>query len=355
MMSKSATEQVIEALKTVISDFNNNLTEQFGDNFKELNLAVKELVQWQENYKSQLLDMSTQYAEGVKSITQTEASVAHISEHTSEIPKTMQDLKTVMEVNQHQVGELESHLEAFKNIRAKAVEALPEIEKRIDETINGVQSATSKLSEGLEDSANKLSSAFIKTAEDFEDSSTVVNSSLQSTSDYLASNSASITQTLDDSTTQLSDDLNKLVTEFQKRGPEVVDIHKQGNEDIKGSYVEIGKALQDSMSGVQKEFQSQLESMVEVLKTKVESTISEQLNHTDAIRKNLTSFAEKSMTDTAEVVKSQTSMIDQALEKEINSSMQQLGSSLNSITQKFTKDYQVLVTEMQNVINTNRK
>ncbi|RMD63219.1 hypothetical protein D6833_05875, partial [Candidatus Parcubacteria bacterium] len=34
MLSKSATEQVINALKDVISDFNQNLTEQFGDNFK---------------------------------------------------------------------------------------------------------------------------------------------------------------------------------------------------------------------------------------------------------------------------------------------------------------------------------
>ena len=48
MMSKSATEQVIEALKQVITDFNNNLTEQFGDNFKQLNEAVLHLVEWQE-------------------------------------------------------------------------------------------------------------------------------------------------------------------------------------------------------------------------------------------------------------------------------------------------------------------
>lgn len=46
MLSKSATEQVIEALKQVIQDFNNNLIEQFGDNFKALNDAVLKLVTW---------------------------------------------------------------------------------------------------------------------------------------------------------------------------------------------------------------------------------------------------------------------------------------------------------------------
>ncbi|MCF1432168.1 MAG: MotA/TolQ/ExbB proton channel family protein, partial [Shewanella sp.] len=81
-LSKSATEQVIEALKQVIVDFNNNLTEQFGENFKQLNEAVHKLVEWQENYKLQLAQMQQQYAHGVESISATEASVAHISEQS---------------------------------------------------------------------------------------------------------------------------------------------------------------------------------------------------------------------------------------------------------------------------------
>ena len=74
-LSKSATETVIEALKQVITDFNNNLTEQFGENFKQLNESVKELVIWQENYKVQIADMTEQYKLGVSSIAATEKSV----------------------------------------------------------------------------------------------------------------------------------------------------------------------------------------------------------------------------------------------------------------------------------------
>ena len=43
-LSKGATEEIINALKKVISDFNTNLTEQFGDNFKQLNEAVKNMI-----------------------------------------------------------------------------------------------------------------------------------------------------------------------------------------------------------------------------------------------------------------------------------------------------------------------
>lgn len=43
LMAKGATEQIIDALKQVIIDFNNNLTEQFGENFKALDASVKNL------------------------------------------------------------------------------------------------------------------------------------------------------------------------------------------------------------------------------------------------------------------------------------------------------------------------
>lgn len=50
-LSKGATEEIIKALEDVISDFNDNLVEQFGENFKQLNQACLELVKWQEGHK----------------------------------------------------------------------------------------------------------------------------------------------------------------------------------------------------------------------------------------------------------------------------------------------------------------
>jgi chromosome segregation ATPase len=131
MLSKSATETVIEALKQVITDFNNNLTEQFGENFKELNKAVEKLVEWQENYKVQLDDMTQQYAQGVTAITETESAVSRIQEQTTQIPDSMTKLGEVMMVNQHQIDELGRHLEAFKDVRDKAVEAVPSLKEQI--------------------------------------------------------------------------------------------------------------------------------------------------------------------------------------------------------------------------------
>ena len=65
-LSKSATEQVIEALKKVIVDFNRNLTEQFGENFKKLDDSVRKLVEWQEGYRRQLEQLHSLYDQSVQ-------------------------------------------------------------------------------------------------------------------------------------------------------------------------------------------------------------------------------------------------------------------------------------------------
>jgi hypothetical protein len=53
-LAEMSSKTLVEALRDVIRDFNTNLTEQFGDNFKELNAAVHKLVEWQEQYRQSL-------------------------------------------------------------------------------------------------------------------------------------------------------------------------------------------------------------------------------------------------------------------------------------------------------------
>jgi biopolymer transport protein ExbB/TolQ len=46
--------ETLEALEIVVKEFNKNLTEQFGDNFKLLNESVKSMIIWQENYRTHI-------------------------------------------------------------------------------------------------------------------------------------------------------------------------------------------------------------------------------------------------------------------------------------------------------------
>lgn len=305
-LSKSATEQVITALKQVIVDFNHNLTEQFGENFKQLNTAVGALVQWQENYRQQLEHMIEQYAHGVQAITQTETSVANISHETAQIPVVMEKLKSVLDINQHQIDGLSNHLHVFADMRDKAVQAVPQIQQRIDETITAVQQASSQLVDGINESAANLSNAIIKTATEFDDSSSRVNGALQATSDHLASESEVIKTTLIDSVTQIREDFYGFIHQLQ------------GSQQAQLQAFET--AIAQMMSGY-KESEAQIKN-----------------------------FAQTTISSTEESVLKQTRAIDQALEQELNRTMSELGSALTTITRKFTEDYQTLVNEMNKVV-----
>ncbi len=62
-LSEMGSKALVEALRDVIKDFNSKITEQFGDNFKELNAAVGRLLEWQEQYKEILNQTSSRITE----------------------------------------------------------------------------------------------------------------------------------------------------------------------------------------------------------------------------------------------------------------------------------------------------
>ncbi|STH67946.1 Uncharacterised protein [Escherichia coli] len=155
LMAKGATEQIIDALRQVIIDFNENLTEQFGENFKALDASVKKLVEWQENYKTQVELMSEQYQQSVESLVETKTAVAGIWEECKEIPLAMSELREVLQVNQHQISELSRHLETFVAIRDKATTVLPEIQNKMAEVGELLKSGAQMLVHLLSKPASK--------------------------------------------------------------------------------------------------------------------------------------------------------------------------------------------------------
>jgi hypothetical protein len=50
-LSEMGSKALVEALRDLIKDFNAKISEQFGENFKELNAAVGQLLVWQKQYK----------------------------------------------------------------------------------------------------------------------------------------------------------------------------------------------------------------------------------------------------------------------------------------------------------------
>lgn len=154
ILTKSATEEVILALNQLIKDFNYQLTEQFGENFKQLNHTVFGLIKWQENYKQQLEQMQVQYQNHTNAVAATQQAIdnihdnlSHIAHHAQSIPDSMERLAVAIELSHTQIDTLYDHLAAFADMKDKAVAALPSLSEQIDTMLQGMDDASQKLTE----------------------------------------------------------------------------------------------------------------------------------------------------------------------------------------------------------------
>lgn len=208
-LSKGATEEIIRALENVIADFNKNLTDQFGDNFKQLNESVKNMILWQENYKNdievfeqKLNNSLSKYDEHLSDVSQEFNSMLeatkefnnasqetmklnlqniekssdeiknissvleNMSNSYSEIATTSNALKDIIETNKNQIANLEVHLQSLTTIGEKAsisVQVIDDFSSRIQESLNGQSEAlknlTSEISTQLPESLDELNRA----------------------------------------------------------------------------------------------------------------------------------------------------------------------------------------------------
>lgn len=94
-------EEFIYALEEVVRDFNKNLTEQFGDNFKQLNEAVKNMILWQDNYKSYIIESEQSISHIIKELKQIslvkESEQANIQKLIDNLTSSSDKVKTSLE------------------------------------------------------------------------------------------------------------------------------------------------------------------------------------------------------------------------------------------------------------------
>ncbi|HRL20816.1 MAG TPA: hypothetical protein PLG97_03200 [Alcaligenes sp.] len=299
LLSKSATEQVIEALSRVITEFNQNLTEQFGDNFKRLDESVKKLVDWQVEYKGQMEKMTELFDLGVKSIDGTRVAVEAIKVETGRIPQDMQALSGVLSVNQHQIQELARHLDAFIEMRAQATQAMPEIQRKLEEV-------GSKIREG----ADAMTKIILEGAAEFGDSVMGTNQSLIKTAHEIAGMSEAISQELTSSM-----------------------IKVEQNTDLISNG--ISQAVQTAMGHIE----ANVSQSADALNQSMEQTVNTMRQTVERGLNGLERQITDVVSQTEKAVNAQIQGVDKALETQLNAALDQLGSALATIAKHLLDTY----------------
>ena len=413
ILSQSASEQVILALKTVITSFNDTFTEQFGENFKHLDASVGKLLEWQNSYAHQLEEMANKYQMGVESISTTAHTLGTICEYTKTIPKTMESLHSVMAINQTQIIDLEIRLEAFKTLRDKAIEAMPHISKQLDGLMKNIAASVSSASNHYEnmfskfkkyeehillDAKNHHKQMLLESKEMMEtfnlehntantEFARVATEQLGSMRKHIQASVTTFSTSLNETAINIGEALvstNKNISSAADAMQNIArDISNQSEEmhaqlgvslslinekvhkliiSIKEESSQTAQILMNSNEALSEnttQIQEELQNSIYGLQTRLEDVFK---NIFDTQMKGITKTFEKfdeqvesAVTLTGKTVEKQVHLLDKQMQTEVGRVMDEMGEGLVTITQQFTRDYTKLTQEMNKVVHSHHQ
>ena len=131
--------QIVKALEKVIKEFNTEISEQLGENFKKFNEALGRLIHLQEYYEEQLENMDKTLKSAVESMSRAEGSLIEISESASTIPENMRQLREVMGTMNRQIETINDQLKLFIEVRERTNKALADTQRNLNSTSEHLQ------------------------------------------------------------------------------------------------------------------------------------------------------------------------------------------------------------------------
>jgi hypothetical protein len=158
LMAEANSKALIEALQKIVTDFNTTLKEQFGENFKQLNLAVEKLVVWQETYKLQLDDLITAETATRESMKASSDSFKAIVTSADHFSQTAKDLQQLLKALEEQKKTLNTQLTLLTDVVKDVSGKLPLLEPQI-------LAMVTQVSTGVATAQKDLAAAFAKAAQ----------------------------------------------------------------------------------------------------------------------------------------------------------------------------------------------
>jgi len=130
-MAEANSRALVQALQSVVQDFNSQVNDQFGDNFKHLNAAVEKLVTWQAHYGEQLAALIAQETETRKSMTDAAMHFTEVVRGSKEFADIAQSLKRLLVALNTEKEQLNFSLSTLGELINHASTGLPTLEQNI--------------------------------------------------------------------------------------------------------------------------------------------------------------------------------------------------------------------------------
>lgn len=168
-ISKTSSEELVKALEEVVKDFNAKINEQFGENFKQLNQAVGDLLTWQEEYKDHIEVTTNLLTTTIQNTQNLVGKVEYIvndseviAENSGVLLNNIKEFKRVADSLGETLSSLDiqrkaidARLESLAKLVSKASDDLPEINQQILGIANTMQSSALEFNKNVAEMSSK--------------------------------------------------------------------------------------------------------------------------------------------------------------------------------------------------------
>ena len=211
-MADNNTKALIEALESVMRDFNAKINEQFGDNFKQLNEAVGRINDWQEQYRQQMDELAVEFRIAAESIEKSRQSLESIAERSDVIVSSAEKLDPILQAIQQQIQLMNDRLEAFSALAENASNAFPIIENRLNQLTDNFTQVVAENIDNSQASMERQREALTNQAQQLETMVTDTNRRLNTETERIFREStAGMTQQIQLLDTALQEELTKSI------------------------------------------------------------------------------------------------------------------------------------------------
>ncbi len=162
-MVEANTQALIDALAVVMRDFNTKIDEQYGDNFKRLNESVGQMLQWQQQYKQQLVELADNQQSIGSAMQDASSAFENMVVHAQSFNGISESLGSMLQGLNTQRDVLDQHLSGLAKLVNDAGEGLPKLEERMLFLTSGLADSLQSYSQRMEDMLNKTTNSMSET------------------------------------------------------------------------------------------------------------------------------------------------------------------------------------------------
>lgn len=236
---EDGTQALVKALEEVIRDFNEQISEQFGDNFKQLNEAVGALLEWQKQYKEQV-ELLTHAFEN------TSSGITKIEETTAKIPEHMQSIETTFNKTEDRLEKLYEGFSSLSAMRESAQQAVPELQDSIDKMTAGLRESVDKQSELVKKQLDEMGERQSVTNDEIKSLTKELNESINKS---LANSVESMNQSFQALDNGMQESLQRSLDKMGNNLTAITDRFIKIYEDNAGKIIALTKSLTGQQRG----------------------------------------------------------------------------------------------------------